>query len=100
MERQPCVYILASRKHGTLYIGVTSNLMQRLHQHRAGLIDGFTKSHRVHRLILFEMHADMPTAIAREKQLKNWRREWKCNLIERDNPDWLDLAIDLGFEPV
>jgi putative endonuclease len=99
MERQPCVYILASRKAGTLYIGVTSNLMQRLYQHREGIIDGFTRDHGVHRLVRYEMFEDMRSAIAREKQLKNWRREWKCNLIERDNPEWIDLALGLGFDP-
>jgi putative endonuclease len=99
MGRQPCVYILASRKAGTLYIGVTSNLMQRLYQHREGLIDGFTRDHGVHRLVWFEMHETMEAAITREKQLKNWRREWKCNLIERENPDWADLGVGLGFDP-
>ncbi|NBR32076.1 MAG: GIY-YIG nuclease family protein [Sphingomonadaceae bacterium] len=100
MGKQPCVYILASRRHGTLYIGVTSDLLARLHQHREGLIAGFTKDHHIHRLVRFEMFEEMPTAIAREKQLKNWRRDWKTNLIEQDNPDWHDLAIGLGFEPL
>jgi Predicted endonuclease containing a URI domain len=99
-ERQPCVYMLASAKHGTLYIGVTSNLIQRLHRHRTGALGGFTADHGVHRLVWFERFDDMPNAIAREKQLKNWRRDWKCNMIERDNPDWDDLAIGLGFDPL
>jgi len=100
MTRQPCVYILASGKHGTLYIGVTSNLMQRLGQHRAGTFGGFTRDHGVHRLVWFEMHETMETAIAREKQLKNWRRDWKCNFIEGENPDWADLGVGLGFDPL
>ncbi|API60030.1 endonuclease [Tardibacter chloracetimidivorans] len=97
MERQPAVYILASGKHGTLYIGVTSNLMQRLYQHRTGTLVGFTKRYEVHHLVHFEMFDDMSLAIAREKQLKRWHRDWKINLIERDNPEWRDLAIELGF---
>jgi putative endonuclease len=100
MERSPCVYILASGRCGTLYIGVTSNLLQRVHQHRSGDVPGFTQRHAIHRLVRFEMFEDMPTAIAREKQLKNWHRDWKLNLIERDNPEWHDLALDLGFAPV
>ncbi len=94
---QPCVYILASGKHGTLYIGVTSNLPARLHQHREGLIEGFSSRYGVTRLVHFEMFDDMPTALLRERQLKKWRRVWKVGLIEERNPDWVDLAIDLGF---
>jgi len=97
--RQPCVYLLASGKHGTLYIGVTSDLLGRLHQHREGLIEGFTSRYGVTRLVYFEMSDDMPTAIAREKQLKKWRRAWKIELIEEANPHWIDLAIGLGFDP-
>ncbi|MEO6255294.1 MAG: GIY-YIG nuclease family protein [Sphingomicrobium sp.] len=97
MKRQPCVYILASRRHGTLYIGVTSNMGGRLHQHRAGTVRGFTKRYHVHRLVHFEMADSMETAIAREKQLKAWRRDWKIALIERDNPFWEDRAIALGL---
>ncbi|PTD16659.1 GIY-YIG nuclease family protein [Sphingomonas fennica] len=99
MSRQPCVYILASDRYGTLYIGVTSNLPVRLHQHRTGTIPGFTSRYGVHRLVRLEMFEDMQSAIAREKQLKRWHREWKINLIESDNPNWIDLAIGLGFEP-
>ncbi|WBH17269.1 GIY-YIG nuclease family protein [Sphingomonas radiodurans] len=98
--KQPCVYILASKRMGTLYIGVTSDLLARLWQHRSGTVPGFTAQHGVHRLVFYEMFADMPTAIAREKQLKRWHREWKINLIERDNPDWRDLAVALGMEPL
>ena len=100
MERSPCVYILASGRCGTLYIGVTSDLPKRLHQHRSGALPGFTRRYAVHRLVRFEMFGDMERAIAREKQLKNWRRDWKLNLIEQDNPEWRDLAIDLGFAPL
>jgi putative endonuclease len=99
-ERQPCVYILASGHYGTLYIGVTSDLMGRLHQHRNGVAGGFTSSYDVKRLVRFEMLDDMPSAIAREKQLKRWHRDWKINLIEQDNPDWDDLAVGLGFRPL
>ena len=91
--RQPVVYILASQARGTLYIGVTSNLAQRLYQHRNDLVPGFTSRYGVHRLVLAEPHATMPIAIAREKQLKNWHREWKINLIEAANPHWIDLAV-------
>ena len=100
MERQPCVYILASGYHGTLYIGVTSNLMQRIHQHRSGEVSGFTGRYDVTRLVHFEMFEDMPSAIAREKQLKAWRRDWKAMLIEQDNPLWEDRAVELGFAPL
>ena len=100
MAKQPCVYILASGKHGTLYIGVTSNLLARLHQHRAGLIEGFTSRYGVHRLVWFEKADTMEAAIGREKQLKKWNRDWKLRLIEENNPGWVDLAINLGFEPV
>lgn len=99
MARQPCVYMLASGKHGTLYIGVTSNLLARLHQHRAGLIGGFTSRYGVHRLGWFEIADTMEAAIGREKQLKKWNRDWKLRLIEENNPEWLDLAINLGFGP-
>ncbi|OYX60797.1 MAG: endonuclease [Novosphingobium sp. 32-60-15] len=99
-ERQPCVYILASQPRGTLYIGVTSNLIGRLWQHREGAIPGFTSQYGVHRLVYFELFDEMEPAIAREKQLKRWHRAWKINLIEGPNPDWHDLAIGLGFAPV
>jgi putative endonuclease len=95
--RQPCVYILASGYLGTVYIGVTSNLAARLDEHRSGTVVGFTSRYKVFRLVRYELFEDMPTAIKREKQLKAWRREWKCNLIERDNPEWNDLAPGLGL---
>ena len=97
---QPTVYILASRRNGTLYIGVTSNLLQRIHQHRGGAFGGFTQKHDVHWLVWFEQHATMEHAIVREKRLKKWERAWKLRLIEAENPDWRDLAEDFGFEPL
>lgn len=96
---QPVVYILASGKRGTLYIGCTSNLAQRLHQHREGLIPGFTRRYGVTRLVWFEMHEAMATAIVRERQLKEWRRGWKVELIEQLNFHWDDLAVGLGIVP-
>ncbi len=100
MPKQPCVYILASKHYGTLYIGVTSNLIARLHPPRTGAAKGFTSRYAVYRLVRYEFFADMPTAIASEKQLKNWHRDWKINLIESDNPHWGDLAVSLGFPPI
>ena len=100
MAREPCVYMLASRRHGTIYTGETSDLMARLHQHRTGAKPGFTAKYAVGRLVHFEMFDDMYAAISREKQLKAWRRAWKVALIEEGNPFWEDRAIDLGFEPL
>ena len=99
-ERQPCVYMVASGFNGTLYVGVTSNLLARLMQHREGAQNGFTKTHNVKRLVWFEFTDDMPAAIASEKRIKKWPRDWNKNLIERDNPALEDLAIGLGFEPL
>lgn len=98
MERAPFVYILASQFRGTLYIGVTSDLLQRIAEHRSGTMPGFTKRYSVHRLVHFEPFGDMELAIAREKQLKRWHRKWKISLIEEKNPNWEDLAVGLGFE--
>ena len=89
--RSPCVYITASKSYGTLYIGVTSNIVQRVWQHKDGEIDGFTKRYGVKRLVYVELHETMEAAIAREKQLKKWDRAWKIALIERENPEWRDL---------
>ncbi|VXC65481.1 GIY-YIG nuclease family protein [Sphingomonas sp. AX6] len=99
-ERVPCVYMLASGFNGTLYVGVTSDLIARVVQHRDGNHGGFTKRYAVHWLVWFEIAATMEAAIAREKQVKRYRREWKRNLIERDNPAWNDLAEGLGLEPL
>ena len=94
---QPCVYLIASRKYGTLYAGVTSNLMQRIYQHREEIIRGFSSENCVRMLVWFEQHGTMETAILREKRIKKWNRQWKINLIEAENPDWRDLAVDFGF---
>ncbi|WP_084583782.1 GIY-YIG nuclease family protein [Sphingomonas azotifigens] len=99
MDKQPCVYILASRRHGTLYTGVTSNLLGRIYQHREKVTHGFTAEHEIARLVWFEVHEDMSAAILREKRIKKWNRDWKLALIERSNPQWVDLAIGLGFQP-
>ena len=95
------VYILASRKHGTIYIGVTSDLPKRIHEHRAGLVRGFTRRYGVKRLVHVETYDDIEAAIVREKRMKEWQRSWKVQLIERENPHWDDLAISLlGFAPL
>jgi putative endonuclease len=91
MRKQPCVYMLASNKNGTLYIGVTSNLVQRIWQHKHGLAQGFTEKYAVHILVYYEQHESMSEAILREKQLKKWNRTWKIRLIEENNPYWSDL---------
>lgn len=88
---QPCVYILASARNGTLYIGVTSDLVKRVWQHKNDFVEGFTKQYGVHTLVWYEVHETMESAIAREKALKNWHRAWKIRLIEESNPAWLDL---------
>ena len=89
--RTPCVYILASKPQGVLYIGVTSNLVQRVWQHKNDVVKGFTARYRIHRLVWYEVHETMESAISREKALKKWNRAWKIELIEKDNPLWLDL---------
>ena len=96
--KQPAVYILASERNGTLYIGVTSNLPQRIWQHREGLVEGFTNRYSVKMLVWYEMHESMESAIMREKALKKWRREWKLELIEQSNAQWRDLwdAVKMG----
>jgi putative endonuclease len=99
-EFQPIVYILASRRYGTLYVGVTSHMMQRIQQHREEAFDGFSSDYRIKMLVWYEQHGTMETAITREKQIKKWNRQWKINLIETENPDWRDLSVDLGFPPL
>ena len=89
------MYIVASKPNGTLYTGVTSDLVKRVYEHKDGLADGFTKKYDVHRLVYFEMHEDMNAAIAREKQIKKWDRAWKLELIEKGNPAWKDLYDDI-----
>ncbi len=93
------VYILASHRHGTLYTGVTSELPVRIAQHREGTLEGFTKQHGVKRLVWFEQHDDIASAIRREKLIKKYKREWKINLIERENPSWEDLFSRLFLQP-
>ena len=87
---KPAVYILASKYQGVLYIGVTSNLPQRIWQHKHKLVDGFSRQYNASRLVWFELHVEMYAAITREKQIKKWNRAWKIELIEADNPDWND----------
>ncbi len=88
------VYILASRKNGTLYIGVTNDLQHRLHQHKCGMTSGFTKRYGVHRLVYFETFCRIGDALTAEKRLKKWNRQWKIRLIEEHNPEWKDLCED------
>jgi putative endonuclease len=91
MSRQPAVYLLASKRNGTLYVGVTSNLVKRVWEHRNNLVEGFTQLYCVHQLVWYELHASMDSAIKREKRLKDWKRKWKVQLIESTNPNWEDL---------
>jgi putative endonuclease len=93
---QPCVYILANRRNGTLYVGVTSDLARRISEHKADPIEGFTKRYGLHTPVYAEFHSTMVEAISREKRVKNWRRAWKINLIEQFNPDWRDLSDEIG----
>ncbi len=95
MERQPCVYILASKRNGTLYTGVTSNLLKRVWEHKNDLVDGFSKKYGVHVLVWYEVHETMESAIHREKTIKGWKRAWKIKTIEEMNPRWRDLYQDL-----
>ena len=92
---QPCVYMMASGRNGTLYIGVTSNLIARVWQHKNNVIEGFTKEYAVHQLVWYEPHETMESAISREKSLKKWNRIWKPRLIEQFNPEWQDLYKQL-----
>jgi putative endonuclease len=89
------VYILASQRNGTLYVGVTSELPKRVWQHKEGLVDGFTRQHEVKLLVWYEVHGSMVEAITREKQIKTWKRAWKIRLIEESNPYWNDLYLEL-----
>ncbi len=86
MQKQPCVYLLASRYHGTLYLGVTSDLVKRVFQHKNNVVEGFSKRYGIHRLVWYEMHSTMESAICREKAIKKCKRQWKLNLIEERNP--------------
>jgi putative endonuclease len=95
MDRQPCVYILASKRNGTLYTGVTSNLVKRVWEHKNDLVEGFTSKYGVHTLVWYELHSTMYFAIQKEKTIKNWKRVSKLSLIEKMNPYWHDLYFDL-----
>ena len=89
------VYIMASKKYGTLYTGVTSGLVKRVYEHKHDLADGFTKKYQIHNLVYFEPHDDILAAIQREKQIKKWNRQWRINLVEKKNPDWRDLYDEI-----
>lgn len=95
MERQPCVYVLASKRNGTLYVGVTSNLIKRVWEHKQHFVAGFTQKYRVDRLVWYELHETMESAISREKAIKSWKRSWKIRSIEAVNPEWRDLYHDM-----
>ena len=92
---QPCVYLLASRRNGTLYVGVTSNLVKRIWEHKNNVVQGFTQKYGVHMLVWFELHETMESAIRREKAIKEWKRDWKLKLIEQQNPAWRDLYSEI-----
>ena len=92
---RPCVYIMASGRNGTLYIGVTNDVVRRVWEHKNNVVDGFTKTYGVHRLVYHELHETMPDAILREKQMKRWNRAWKIALIESSNPEWRDVYPDI-----
>lgn len=95
MERNPCVYIMASQRNGTLYIGVTSDFVKRIWEHKNNSVKGFTQKYNVHMLVWYEQHGTMESAIQREKALKNWKCQWKIELIEKQNPDWIDLYEEI-----
>ncbi|WP_319802979.1 GIY-YIG nuclease family protein [Vibrio sp. VGrn 2] len=94
IDRTPCVYILKSNNNAVLYIGVTSQLPQRIWQHKNGVVEGFTKKYNVHKLVYFELFEDMATAITREKQLKQWKRKWKLDLVRETTPNFLELSAE------
>jgi putative endonuclease len=94
MEKNSYVYILARDRYGTLYLGVTSDLVRRVWEHRLACVDGFTRKYGLKRLVWFEVHGDIREAITREKQIKKWNRDWKVNLIQQMNPTWRDLYLD------
>lgn len=95
MAKQPCVYLMASRRNGTLYVGVTSDLIKRVWEHKNGAVEGFTKRYNVHKLAWYEVHESMESAIAREKAINAWNRKWKLGLIEKTNPEWKDRYAEL-----
>ncbi len=89
------VYILTNKKQGTLYLGITNNLIRRIYEHKQGCVDGFSKKYKTNQLVYFEETSDVDSAIQREKQMKKWYRSWKIKLIEQNNPEWKDLYKDL-----
>ena len=93
--KQSYVYILASKRNGTLYVGVTSDLIKRIYEHRQNLVEGFTNKYNVHELVYYEVHSDIEAAILREKQIKKWNRRWKLRLIEEMNSEWRDLYQEI-----
>ena len=95
MEKQPCVYLLASKRNGTLYIGVTSNLPKRIWEHKSKFVRGFTEKYKVDKLVWYELHGTMESAVQREKNIKKWKRRWKLKIIEDMNPEWKDLYEEL-----
>ena len=95
MDKQPCVYLLANKRNGTLYTGVTSNLVKRIWEHKSHFVEGFTKKYNVTLLVWYELHESMESAIHKEKQIKNWKRVWKLKIIEEQNPAWNDLYHDV-----
>ncbi len=95
ISKQFYVYLLSSKRNGTLYIGVTSDLLKRVYEHKSNLVEGFTKKYCVHKLVYYGATEDVASAIRREKQLKKWKRSWKIELIEKKNPEWKDLYYEL-----
>jgi putative endonuclease len=95
MAKQPCVYLMANRRNGTLYVGVTSDLVKRVWEHKNNVVEGFTKRYGIHVLVWYEVHETMESAIRREKAIKEWKRLWKLEMIEKNNPEWLDLYPEL-----
>ncbi len=89
------VYIVSSKKYGTLYTGITNNLVRRIYEHKESLLGGFTKKYKIYHLVYYEIHGDVREAILREKQIKKWNRDWKISLIEKDNPQWFDLYYEI-----
>ena len=95
MDKQPCVYILTNHRNGTLYIGVTSDLVKRVWEHKNDVVEGFTKRYGIHTLVWYELRDTMESAIASEKKIKEWKRKWKLELIENRNPEWTDLYDEI-----
>jgi len=91
LTKQYYVYLITNKPYGTLYVGVTGNLVKRIYEHRTGVVEGFSKTHELHMLVWYEVHEDVLAAITREKQIKEWRRDWKVNLVQEMNADWQDL---------